>query len=192
MMCRLDLELGFTNSLGPGKYERMSMKLTRREVNTVQTAGDAWQHFTLLSNIWQTHINSPRTLHLFLSLSLPTHWTPTSKAGLENVQTFLFPGFVPLFYQYLCNIQVLFFLLLIWAPQDAALNVCSLPMKRRKTLAHDATDILRHTCRPRSSHAQHTDCSSPMVLVLFVLALVLFVAMKEKPDTVGVVSYTQN
>lgn len=56
MMCRLDLELGFTNSLGPGKYERMSTKLTRREVNTVQTAGDAWQHFTLLSNIWQTHI----------------------------------------------------------------------------------------------------------------------------------------
>lgn len=128
-------------------------------LNTVRTSGDAWQHFTLLSNIRQTHIiNSPRTLKLFLSLSLLTHWTHTSKAGLENVPTFLFPGFVPLFYQYLCNIQVLFSLLLIWAPQDAALDVCSLPMKRRKTLAHDATDILCHTSRPRSSHAQNTDC----------------------------------
>ena len=62
----------------------------------------------------------------------------------ENVQNVLSRSsahFVSLFYQYFYRRCTCFFLLQIWASEDAVMFVGSLPMKNRKTLAHGVFGI---------------------------------------------------
>ena len=81
--------------------------------------------------------------------------TPSKDARWpENVQIFLFVGFLRLFLEYFfCNKSP--FLPLIWAPCGKAMLLCSLQMKSRNGLAHDITDTSCHTCQPCSLYHRH-------------------------------------